>query len=72
MTAAPQATPLAQAAAATTSQLVPALRTSFVAALVAFGLSFPILSYHAESNINNELVLIGRWPLSFGFAAIVT
>ena len=41
------------------------------AGLVAFGLSFPIISYHAELNIENELVLIGRWPLSFGIAAIV-
>jgi branched-chain amino acid transport system permease protein len=71
MTAAPQTTPLATASEATASQLVPALRTAFVAALVAFGLSFPIISYHAESNIENELVLIGRWPLSFAIAAIV-
>jgi branched-chain amino acid transport system permease protein len=71
MTAAPQTTPLATASEATASQLVPALRTAIVAALVAFGLSFPIISYHAESNIENELVLIGRWPLSFAIAAIV-
>ena len=56
---------------ATVGQLVPALRTAAAAALVAFGLSFPIISYHAESNIENELVLIGRWPLSFAIAAIV-
>jgi len=71
MTAAPQTTPLASADESTASQLVPALRTAFVSALVAFGLSFPIISYHAESNINNELILIGRWPLSFGIAALV-
>jgi branched-chain amino acid transport system permease protein len=71
MTAAPQTTPLATASEATASQLVPALRTAIVAALVAFGLSFPIISYHAESNIENELVLIGRWPLSFAIATIV-
>ncbi len=62
----PQTTPIAGAAEATASQFVPALRSAFVAALVAFGLAFPIISYHAESNINNELVLTGRWPLSFG------
>src|SRR5271165_5495301 len=56
---------------ASAGQLVPALRNAAAAALVAFGLSFPIISYHAESNIENELVLIGRWPLSFGIAAIV-
>ena len=71
MTAAPQTTPIAQADATAAGQLVPALRNAFAAALVAFGLAFPIISYHAESNINNELVLTGRWPLSFGLAAIV-
>jgi branched-chain amino acid transport system permease protein len=71
MSVAPQTTPLAEARVTSASQFVPALRTAFASALVAFGLSFPILSYHAESNINNELVLIGRWPLSFGIAALV-
>src|SRR5271157_3706642 len=71
MTAAPQTTPLAEAGATSASQLVPALRNGLAAALVAFGLSFPIITYHAESNINNELVLIARWPLAFAVAAIV-
>src|SRR5271157_4178474 len=71
MTAAPQTTPLAEAGATIASQLVHALRNGLAAALVAFGLSFPIITYHAESNINNELVLIGRWPLAFAVAAIV-
>ena len=71
MTAAPQTTPLASASELTASQLVPALRNALAAALVAFALSFPIISYHAESNIENELVLIGRWPLSFGVSALV-
>src|ERR1700690_758890 len=57
--------------AATAAQFVPALRNAAAAGLGAFGLSFPIISYHAESNINNELVLTARWPLSFGFAALV-
>ncbi len=55
----------------TATQLVPALRNAAAAALVAFGLCFPIISYRAEANINNELVLGGRWPLSFAIAAIV-
>ena len=71
MTAAPQTTPLAQTDAASASQLVPALRTALAAGLVAFGLAFPIISYHADSNINNELVLTSRWPLSFGISALV-
>ncbi len=56
---------------ASSGQLIPALRTAAAAALVAFGLAFPIISYHAESNINNELVLIGRWPLTFILTAII-
>src|SRR6516164_7462227 len=70
MTAPSQTSDLATPAE-TTAQFVPALRNAAAAALVAFGLAFPIISYHAESNINNELVLIGRWPLSFAIAAIV-
>src|SRR5271170_6810169 len=70
MTAPSQTSELTEGAASA-GQLVPALRTAAAAALVAFGLCFPIISYHAESNIENELVLTGRWPLSFGIAAIV-
>src|SRR5260370_42157985 len=70
MSAAPQTTPFADSAVSS-GQLGPSLRSAAAAALVAFGLSFPILSYHAESNINNELVLVGRWPLSLGLATIV-
>ena len=69
MTAAPQSTPIVGAKETTASSVVPALRNALAAALVAFGLCFPIISFHAESNINNELILIGRWPLSFGVAA---
>ena len=66
MTAAPQSKPAAGTEGTTASSIVPALRNALAAALVAFGLCFPIISYHAESNINNELVLISRWPLSLG------
>ena len=65
-----EAPPLAETVASV-GQLVPALRSAAAAGLVAFGLSFPIIAYHAEANINNELVLSGRWVLSFGLAAIV-
>ena len=68
---APSQTSEIAAPVATTAQFVPALRNAAAAGLVAFGLCFPIISYHAESNINNELVLTGRWPLSFGVAALV-
>ncbi len=70
MTAAPQTSQIAETVVST-GQLVPSLRSAAAAACVAFGLSFPIISYHAESNINNELVLSSRWPLAFGIAAIV-
>ncbi len=70
MSAAPQSTPVADSVQTGAAQFAPALRTAFVAGLVTLGLSFPIISYQAESNINNELVLVGRWPLSFAIAAI--
>src|SRR5271155_4868635 len=70
MSAPSQASEIA-APAATAAQFVPALRNAAAAGLVAFCLCFPIISYHAEWNINNELVLTGRWPLSFAVAAIV-
>ena len=70
MTAAPQTSKLADTVVST-GQLVPSLRSAAAAACVTFGLAFPIISYHAEANINNELVLSARWPLSFGIAAIV-
>jgi branched-chain amino acid transport system permease protein len=71
MTAAPQTTPLAKTSEAATAGIVPALRNALAWALVAFGLGFPIISYHAESNINNELVLISRWPLAIGISIAV-
>ena len=71
MVATPQSTSVAETKQATASSVLPALRNALAAALVAFGLCFPIISYHAEANINNELVLTGRWPMSFGVAALV-
>jgi len=71
MSATPQTTQLAPTSEAAASQFVPALRAAAVSALVAFGLSFPIISYHAEANINNELVLDSRWTWSFVIAAAV-
>src|SRR5579872_7070802 len=70
MTAPSQTSEIA-APAETATQLVPALRTAAAAALVVFGLCFPIISYRAEANINNELVLGGRWPLSFAITGVV-
>jgi len=55
----------------TPAQLVPALRTAAASALVVFGLCFPIISYRAEPDINNQLVLGGRWSLSLTITAVV-
>ena len=71
MSAAPQSTPVADSARASSAQAVPALRNALAAALVAFGLCFPIISYRAEANINNELILSSRWTLSFAISALV-
>src|SRR5580693_7841045 len=71
MSAPSQTSELTAAPVATAAQFVPALRNAAAAGLVAFGLSFPIISYHAQSNINNELVVTARWPLSFGIAAVI-
>ena len=40
-------------------------------ALVAFGLFLPLIGFRAVQDIRNELVLETRWPLLFGFVAIV-
>jgi branched-chain amino acid transport system permease protein len=70
MTATPQPTRAADGAQAT-ARIGPALRTAFAAALVAFGLAFPIISYQALENIDNVLVLKSRWTLSLAISAIV-
>jgi branched-chain amino acid transport system permease protein len=53
------------------SDTVTALREAAFAAIVTFGLSFPILAYHAEANVDNVLILTPRWPLSFGITVVV-
>ncbi|HTR14738.1 MAG TPA: high-affinity branched-chain amino acid ABC transporter permease LivM [Roseiarcus sp.] len=71
MSATPRTTQLSRTPEAAASQLVPSLRTAAASALVAFGLCFPIISYRAEANINNELVLDSRWTWSFVISGIV-
>ena len=70
MSAAPQTSSLAKGAERS-RQLVPALRSAAATALVVFCLAFPIVSYHAVEDINNVLVLSGRWSLTFALCAIV-
>ncbi len=40
-------------------------------ALIAFALFLPLIGFHAVQNIRNELVLETRWPLLFGFVAVI-
>jgi branched-chain amino acid transport system permease protein len=40
-------------------------------ALVAFGLFLPLIGFRAVQDIHNELTLETRWPLLFGFVAVV-
>jgi branched-chain amino acid transport system permease protein len=47
-------------------RLATALRDAAAAALLALGLSFPILALRTDQNINNQLVLEGRW----GYVAV--
>ncbi len=48
-----------------------AIGGAFRAALVAAGLAFPILALRAEPDLNNQLVLLNRWPLLLWAAGIV-
>jgi len=50
--------------------LARAFREAGLAALIVAGLSFPIISYRAEPDFNNNLTLQPRWPLFFIFCAI--
>ena len=43
------------------SRLIAALKDATGAALLAFGLSVPILALRTEQNISNELILQPRW-----------
>ena len=61
MTAAPQTSQLAETVVST-GQLVPSLRSAAAAACVAFGLSFPIISYHAE--VEHQQRARARRPLA--------
>jgi branched-chain amino acid transport system permease protein len=71
MTAAPQSSSVAGSTEAAASPLLPAIRNALAAGLIAFCLCFPIISYHAEANINNELILTSRWTLSIAISVVV-
>jgi branched-chain amino acid transport system permease protein len=50
-----------------------ALKSALLAALVTFGLAFPIVALRTDTNLSNQLVLTERWGLSFtlaGFAFV--
>ena len=71
MTSTPQTSPAALAEEAPAVNYGLVIRNAAAAALVTFGLCFPIIAYQAESNIDNELVLRARWGLTFVLTAIV-
>jgi branched-chain amino acid transport system permease protein len=60
----------ADAPAAARVDLVRALKSTAVTALVAFALFLPLIGFNTVQNIRNELVLEMRWPLLFVFVAI--
>jgi len=47
------------------------LKSASLSALVAFGLSFPLIAYHADMDISQGLFLTSRWPLVLVITALV-
>ncbi len=45
------------------------LKSACLAASIAFGLSFPIIAYHADMDLTRGLFLESRWPLALGLTA---
>ena len=52
------------------SLLEDAVRKAAFAALVTFGLAFPIVVYRTDVNLSNQLVLTNRWGLAFLLAGL--
>jgi branched-chain amino acid transport system permease protein len=59
------------ASPSTNTDIARALKDAGFWALVAFGLFLPLIGFRAVQDIRNELALETRWPLLFGFVAIV-
>ena len=55
----------------TRGHLAHALKDAGASALIAFGLFLPLIGFRTVQDIRNELTLETRWPLLFGFVAIV-
>jgi branched-chain amino acid transport system permease protein len=47
-----------------------AFKAALIAALVTFGLAFPIVALRTDTNLSNQLVLDQRWGLAFALAAV--
>ncbi len=47
-----------------------ALKSALFAALVTFGLAFPIVALRTDTNLSNQLVLTQRWGLAFTLAGL--
>jgi branched-chain amino acid transport system permease protein len=50
------------------ANVLAALKSAGLSALIMLGLGFPIVAFRAEPDISNQLGLIGRWPLVFALA----
>ena len=48
-----------------------ALKSALIAALVTFGLAFPIVALRTDTNMSNQLVLNQRWGLALTLAGVV-
>ncbi len=47
-----------------------ALKSALIAALVTFGLAFPIVALRTDTNLSNQLVLTQRWGLALALAGV--
>jgi branched-chain amino acid transport system permease protein len=47
-----------------------ALKAALIAALVTFGLAFPIVALRTDTNMSNQLVLNQRWGLALALAGV--
>jgi branched-chain amino acid transport system permease protein len=47
-----------------------ALKKALLAALITFGLSFPIVALRTDTNLSNQLVLTERWSLAFALSGL--
>jgi branched-chain amino acid transport system permease protein len=62
--------PAVAPASGLSAKLLPALKSAFFAALLAFGLFLPLIGFKTVQNMRNELELETRWPWLFTLVAL--